>query len=185
MYRAVTAVALDRGIDLDDHQSLARLTKSLKIDVVANEAGDLLAVDGQQITHRLRAPEVERGVSLVSKAPGVRTALVLQQRAVAEKGRVVMAGRDIGTAVLPDAMVKVFLKASVEVRARRRYLELASAGLSPDSRQVADDLVRRDMIDSERPDSPLRPAADAVQIDTDTLSIEQVADKILSLAGYI
>ena len=112
---------------------------------------------------------------------GVRSAMVKQQRSIAKDGPIVMVGRDIGTVVLPDAGVKVFLKASVEVRARRRFNELEAEGQSLDYRQVLDDLARRDKIDSERSDSPLRPADDAFQIDTDNLQIDEVAEKILSI----
>lgn len=182
MYRAVTLVALERATDLEDGDALTGLATSLDMRLTAGESGDRLVVDGQDVTDRLRDAEVERGVSLVARVPGVRSALVRQQRAIAREGPVVMVGRDIGTVVLPDAGVKVFLRASAEVRARRRYLELAAKGNAPDFRQVMDDLVRRDKIDSARDDSPLRPALDAIQIETDNMGIEEVVEKIISSA---
>lgn len=183
MYRAVTWMAMQRGVNLDDAEALTRLASSLSIELVPGEASDRLLVNGQDVTEHLRRPEVERNVSLVAKVPGVREAMVKLQRAIARQDGIVMVGRDIGTVVLPNARVKVFLKASVEVRARRRYLELKEKGASLDYQQVLEDLQRRDKIDSERTDSPLKPADDAVQIQTDNLGIEEVAEKILSLVG--
>ena len=180
MYRAATWAAIERGIDLEDEESLTGLASALEMRQVADESGERLLVDGQDITHRLRDPQVERGVSPVAKVSGVRSAMVERQRSIAKDGPIVMVGRDIGTVVLPDAGVKVFLKASVEVRARRRFNEMEAEGQSLDYRQVLDDLARRDKIDSERSDSPLLPADDAFQIDTDNLRIDEVAEKILS-----
>ena len=124
---------------------------------------------------------MERGVSLVARVPGVRRSLVAQQRRMAAAGPLVMAGRDIGTVVLPDAPVKVYLNASAPVRARRRRGDMESGGSEADERQVLEGLIRRDKIDSGRADSPLRPAEDATIIDTDDLRIEHVADKIVDL----
>ena len=181
MYRAVTRAALERGTDLEDEGALARLAASLEMRVISGEGGDMLVVDGQDVTDQLRDPKVERGVSLVAKVPGVRSAMVGQQRAMAREGPIVMAGRDIGTVVLPEAKVKVFLKASVEERARRRYRELKEMGRAPEFQRVKDDLLRRDKIDSERADSPLRPAEAAVQLDTDNMGVEKVVEKIIAM----
>ena len=180
MYRAVTWAAIQRGIDLEDEKALSELSSDLRIRLIADEAGDRLSVDGQDITDHLRDRDVERGVSLVASVSGVRSAMVNQQRAIAREGPIVMVGRDIGTVVLPEAGAKVFLRASVEVRARRRYLELQRERRVPEYQRLVDDLQRRDKIDSERADSPLRPAEDAVEIDTDVLGIEEVADKVLA-----
>ena len=180
MYRAVTLVALNRGVELGDDEALAWLATSLEMRLVPGEAGDRLLVDGEDVTDFLREPDVDRGVSQVSAVSGVRSALVEQQRAIAKEGSIVMLGRDIGTVVLPKADVKVFLTASVEVRARRRYRELQEDGSDISYDQVASDLERRDRIDSERAASPLRPADDATQIDTDNLSVEEIARRILT-----
>ena len=180
MYRAVTWVALNRGVELGNDEALSDLATSLDIRLVAGAAGDRLLVDGEDVTDFLREPDVDRGVSQVSAVSGVRRALVGQQRAIASEGSIVVLGRDIGTVVLPDADVKVFLKASAEVRARRRYCELQEKGSGISYDQVASDLERRDRIDSERADSPLRPADDAIQIDTDSLSVEDIAERILA-----
>ena len=184
MYRAFTWAAVNRDVDPDDWESQARLAGQLRIRLVPGDDGNRLFVDDQDVTDHLRSPEVERNVSLFSRVPGVRAALVEQQRAVAREGPIVMAGRDIGTVVLVDAEVKVFLDASVEVRARRRFRELESGGGErPDIHRVREELERRDMIDTEREDSPLRPANDAVRIDTDCLETEEVVDSIMSFLG--
>ena len=184
MYRAVTWVSLQRGIGLGQVAPLVQLAESLSVLLVPAQGGDRLLVNEQDITDHLREPEVESGVSLVAKVPGVRTALVMQQRAIARSGPIVMAGRDIGTVVLPAAAVKVYLTAAVEVRARRRYQELQSRGEPEGYAQVLNETIRRDKIDSQRADSPLRPADDAVVIDTDDLGVEDLAQRVISLAGH-
>ncbi len=181
MYRAVTCVAIDRGIDLNDAPLLSTLANAVDLRLESTNGGERLTADGRDLTGELRTAEVERGVSLVARVSGVRRALVSQQRRIAEDGRIVMAGRDIGTVVLPDAPVKVYLNASAEVRARRRHEDLVAQGTDAEPDQVLNDLARRDKIDSERSDSPLRPAADAITIDTDDQGIEQLADRILDL----
>ena len=138
-------------------------------------------VDGEDATPYLRTPEVEASVSLVSRVPAVRRELVRIQRRLAQRGSTVMAGRDIGTDVLPDADLKVYLDASREERARRRRQQLALMGQAPSFESVLADLDRRDAIDSSRRVSPLRPAADAVIIKTDGLSLEEVVEGVLSL----
>ena len=182
MYRAVTWVAIRREIGLEDAEALTRLAGTIEIRLVPSEAGDRLVVDGEDVTDHLRDQDVERAVSQVSAVSGVRTAMVSQQRAVARQGPIVMVGRDIGTVVLPDADVKVFLEASVDVRAKRRYDELRSQGKSPEYQDVVDDLASRDKIDSERADSPLMPASDAVRLDTDDLTVDEVVERILTMA---
>lgn len=182
MYRAVTWAAVQRGTGLDDPNALTELAESIEMLLVADEAGDRLLVDGEDVTDHLRDRDVERGVSLVSAVSGVRTAMVSQQRSVARQGPIVMVGRDIGTVVLPDADVKVFLEASVDVRAGRRYHEMRSQVKSPDYQDVVDDLTSRDKIDSERADSPLAPASDAVRLHTDDLTVDQVVERILTMA---
>jgi cytidylate kinase len=138
-------------------------------------------VDGEDATPHLRRPEVEAAVSLVSRIAGVREALVRVQRELAGRRPVVMAGRDIGTVVLPGADLKVYLDASVEERARRRHRELAALGQQVSQEEVRRDLLRRDSIDSRRSVSPLRPAEDAVVIDTEGLTLDQVVQRVLAL----
>jgi cytidylate kinase len=185
MYRAVTWLALDRGIDIDDGGALTALAREtiLRIGPPPADGREMcsISVDGRDVTRSLRDPVVERNVSLVSAVPGVRQALVLIQREAAPAD-VVMAGRDIGTVVLPDADLKVFLVASVTVRAARRQAELAQKGRVETLDQVRADLERRDRIDSERAASPLRAAEDAVLIDSDPLTLDEVVERIVRLA---
>ena len=180
MYRAVTRSALRLGVDAEDEGGLADLAAGMSMGLEAGEEGVYrLWVDGEDVTDELRTPQIDRNVSAVSKVPAVRRTMVEQQRAIAERAPVVMAGRDIGTVVLRDAPVKVFLTASIEERARRRTLQDPAADLE----RTRLDLERRDAIDSGREDSPLRPAADAVVIDTDGLDVEEIALRIVELAG--
>jgi cytidylate kinase len=178
MYRALTWKALRLNIDLEDEESLSRLAKGTSIEL---EPLDKVLVDGDDITSEIREPDIERGVSLVAKVAGVREALVEQQQELAREGKIVMAGRDIGTIVLPRAELKVYLCASFEERARRRYLELVERGEVADYQAVLADLKRRDKIDSERTVSPLQPAQDAKLVDTDGLNVEQVLSEILDM----
>lgn len=185
MYRALTWLVLQRGIDPDDEAAASWLARRVRLEVgpPPPDGSELCSVrvDGQDATPFLRSPEVERAVSLVSRIPGVREALVALQRRVARGGPIVMAGRDIGTAVLPDAELKVYLDASREERARRRQRQAALGGSPPPLGQVLAELDRRDAIDSGRQASPLRPADDAVVINTDGVSVEEVVEKVLSL----
>jgi cytidylate kinase len=183
MYRAVTYVAQQRGVDLEDVDGLVKLMERLDMRLSPTNGEDRLTTDGEDVTDKLRAPDVERGVSLVARVPGVRLAMVSQQRAIAREGPIVMAGRDIGTVVLPDAGTKVFLTASVGERARRRHLELKRQGAKVEYEQVLAELQRRDKIDSERDDSPLRPAEDAAVLNTDGRRIEDLAEQIVSSIG--
>ena len=183
MYRAVTLAAVDRAVDLGDGEALGALVSGLDVQVVPSEGGDRLLVSGADVTDRLRDREVDRGVSLVASVPGVRSALVRLQREIGAAGSIVMVGRDIGTVVLPHAGTKVFLTASVHTRARRRYREIEDLGRAPDFRRLVDEIQRRDKIDSERADSPLRPADDALVLETDALSVHEVVERILLRAG--
>ena len=184
MYRAITWTALHRGIDLSDEEALSELAASVRMEIGPPAPGSIepctISVDGEDVTARLRQPEVESAVSLVSRVPGVRKALVQAQRELAPtKGGVVMAGRDIGTVVLPEADLKVYLDASVEERARRRYQELSALGQEVTVEMVLADLRRRDRIDSQRSESPLQVAADAIVIDTDGLTLDEVVLRVL------
>lgn len=186
MYRALALAAIERGIDPADASALGKLARSVRIDVrlapPGSSDGTAVLLDGVDVTSRLRSPAVEEAVSLVSRVPAVREALVQRQREIARRGDIVMAGRDIGTVVLPGADLKIYLDASLEERARRRYAEFTSMGRDVTRQMVLDDLRRRDHIDSRRAVSPLRPAEDAVIIDTSGLTQEDVLDQVLRLA---
>jgi cytidylate kinase len=179
MYRGVTALALDRGIDPRDEPTVSRLARQVRFSFPALSTAEAvnppLLADGVDITSQLRLPDVDRNVSAVSSYAAVREAMVAQQRAIAHAQSVVMVGRDIGTVVLSDADVKVFLTASVEERAVRRNEERRAAGIDELYATTLADLQRRDRLDSERPISPLRPADDAIPVDTTGLQPEQSA----------
>lgn len=186
MYRAVTLVALERGVPLDDADTLTRIAKEMDFRSVEHETdGDMpqVIVNGRDVSAEVRSPAVDRAVSQVSQVPGVRHALVGLQRDIASKGSVVMAGRDIGTVVLPDAKLKVFLEASASVRARRRFDEMSHKGGSSRYEEVLADLERRDKLDSEREIAPLRPADDAERVHTDGQSIDEVVERLWSLTA--
>jgi cytidylate kinase len=178
MYRAVTLAALLRGIPIQDEAAMTALAARLRIDVLPPTADDgrqyTVLADGVDVTWAIRAPEVDADVSAVSAYPGVRRALVVQQRRVAEEGRVVMVGRDIGTVVLPDADFKLYLDASVEERARRRWREVQARGRDAEYEPVLLLMRRRDEIDSGRKVSPLRAADDAVVLDTTDMDVGEV-----------
>jgi len=186
MYRAFTWLVLERGIDPEDEKAVTDLARAVKMEVSAtlpdSEDSSRVTVDGQDATTFLVRPDVEAAVSLVSRLPEVREAMVRVQREIAEGGEIVVAGRDIGTVVMPDADLKVYLDASRLERARRRYEQARLRGQSITLKSVLDELERRDGIDSARETSPLRPAEDAVILPTDGLNPDQVVERILALA---
>lgn len=183
MYRAITCLALDEGLNLNDENALAGLGARARIEVhpgtAENPESSRVFANGTDVTDRLRSPEVGEAVSLVSRVPAVREAMVDIQRSIAADGGVVMVGRDIGTVVLLDAPVKAYLDASVDERVRRRHLELQEAGRAESDEDVRKELAMRDELDSGRDASPLRPAPDALILHTDNMTIEQVVDAIL------
>jgi CMP/dCMP kinase len=178
MYRAVTWAVLNRGIEVSNEQAVTQLSRELLIDVRAPTEADgrqyTVLVDGQDVTWELRLPEVEVSVSPVSAYSGVREAMTVQQRRIGARGKVVMVGRDIGTVVLPNAPLKIYLDATAECRARRRHAELVQRGQHRPYREVLAEMRRRDKIDSERAIAPLHPAVDAVIIDTTRLGVADV-----------
>ena len=185
MYRAVTWAALERSIPIGDEAAVTQLAEQLRVDVTPPTVDDgrqyTILADGVDITWAIRTPDVDANVSPVSAYPGVRRALVAQQRRVAVRGRVVMVGRDIGTVVLPDADLKIYLDASVEERAQRRCWEMRARGEEADYELVLALMRRRDEIDSHRADSPLRVAEDAVVVDTTELSVEEALTEVEQL----
>jgi len=178
MYRAVTWAALSSGVPIEDEAAVTALAERLQIDVTPPDVDDgrqyTVLADGADVTWSIRKPAVDANVSAVSAYAGVRRALVAHQRRVAASGRVVMVGRDIGTVVLPQADLKLYLDATVEERARRRWREVRARGEEADYAAVLASMRRRDGIDSNRAVSPLRAANDAVVVDTTDLGIEEV-----------
>jgi CMP/dCMP kinase len=185
MYRAVTWAALTRLKMVNDEAVVSELAHSIEIDVRPSSINDGrkcdVLVDGQDITWAIRQADVEANVSQVSAYGGVRKAMTIQQRKIGRRGQVVMVGRDIGTVVLPDAELKIYLDASVMERARRRTEEVRLRGGSADYDQILEAMRRRDQIDSTRAIAPLKPAVDAVLVNTDGLDIEAVVEKVMAL----
>ena len=185
MYRAVTWGALQRGLEIKAEAAVTHLAETAQIDVRPSSQDDGRAcdvlLDGVDITWETRRPEVEANVSPVSAYQGVRLALAAQQRRIGLRGRVIMVGRDIGTVVLPEADLKIYLDASAQERARRRYEEILQRGGQADYVQVLAGVRSRDGIDSTRAFSPLRAAADAVVLDSDKLDADQVFAKVEAL----
>ena len=185
MYRAITWAAIQRGIDLNDGELLDSLAETVQIDVLPASKDDGrdsdVLVDGEDITWDIRQPNVDGNVSLVSAYAGVRSALTKQQRRIGLRGHVVMVGRDIGTVVLPDADLKIYLIASAEERANRRFIENQTRGEDADYEMILANVKQRDQIDSTRDIAPLRAAEDAVEIDSDQMTIDQVVEKAIEL----
>ena len=177
MYRAITWLALERGLDWEDEEALGKLAVEANIEL----GSQAVFVNGCDVSLEIRGEGVERGVSIVARHGGVRRALVAKQQQLAQGGQVVMAGRDIGTVVLPHAELKLYLAASAEERARRRYVELVQGGRQADYEGVLAELKMRDKLDSERELAPLQIAPDAKIINTDGLSLEQVLTEIVSI----
>lgn len=180
MYRAITWLALHQSIPVIDNVALGRLAQQTTITLV-DQAGSQVKMGEHQVGRELREPRVEQNVSQVAQASEVRQALVQQQRKLAQEGKIVMVGRDIGTVVLPGADLKVFLTASPEERARRRWLDLQARGSSSDYQQVLQDIEWRDHLDSTRSNSPLTQARDAVLVTTDGLEEDQVVELLFNL----
>lgn len=185
MYRAITLLALERGIDVHDEAAVTALAEETQIDVAPASKADGRACDvlvnGRDITPETRTRKVDANVSIVAAYPGVRKALSQQQRRVGQRGKIVMVGRDIGTVVLPDADLKIYLDATAEERARRRYDEIIAQGGKTDYEGILKRVMERDRIDSTRDVAPLKAADDAVVLDSDKLTADEVFEQILAL----
>jgi cytidylate kinase len=182
MYRAVTWLALHKDISTKDESAVSELADNIQIDVTPPSQDDGreydVIADGMDVTWRIRKKRVDSRVSRVSAYPGVRNALTCQQRRIGLQGNVIMVGRDIGTVVLPEADLKIYLDASVEERAERRYNQRVERGEKVELTKIHQKLMKRDKIDSTREIAPLRAAVDAVVINTDNLSIPEVVSVI-------
>lgn len=183
MYRVATLHVLRSGIDPANEMAVVKATAALPLQVNDDPASTEVLLAGEDVSREIRGPEVTQHVSQVSAYPQVRENLVALQRALAaEAHRCIVDGRDIGTAVLVNAPAKVFLTASAEVRARRRYNQDIAAGREADFDAVLADVQRRDELDSTRAVSPLRPAEDATIVDTSDMTFDQVVDSLIELA---
>ena len=184
MYRAITWLALKLDMDLSDEAKISALAEQTQIDIAPASKADGRVSDiliaGQDITWETRLPEVDANVSVVSAHRGVRAALSQQQRRIGQRGKVVMVGRDIGTVVLPEADLKIYLDASAEQRAKRRYDEILARGGTADYSEILAKVIERDRIDSTRDVAPLKAAEDAIVLDSDQLNAEQVFEKVLA-----
>ena len=181
-YRAAALKVLEAGIAPDDEAAVARLIASTDVQVAASDCEPRILVDGQDVTARLRTPEVTLAAAQVSRLPEVRAKLIEIQRTFARGRGVVMEGRDIGTVVFPHASLKIFLKADVKERARRRLKQDASEGRPATLEKTACEIGLRDELDAKRKISPLLPAPDAVNIDSTDLAADQVVERIVELA---
>ncbi|MBT2698920.1 (d)CMP kinase [Bacillus sp. ISL-40] len=181
MYRALTYKAIVNQLNLEDEDSLLETLLSTDIKLLPSESGQLVYLDDRDVTDEIRFAEVTNSTSYVAKHQKVREEMVRRQQAFASEGGVVMDGRDIGTHVLPGAEVKIFLLASVEERAERRHIENVQKGFSSDLEKLKEEIARRDKIDTEREIAPLKKADDAIEIDTTSLTIPDVVEKIMTL----
>ncbi len=183
MYRAVALAAIEHDLFITDETAISQLAQNVKIEIKqpSLEDGRMYDVilDGNDVTWKLRQPDVEAAVSPVSAYPGVRKAMTEQQRIIGKRGNIVMVGRDIGTVVLPDAELKVYLDATVEERAKRRYVEFSARGKDETFLSILNSLKERDRIDTSRTHAPLKPADDAKIIHTDHLDQQAVVAKIM------
>lgn len=186
MYRTVALKAIREGIDTKDMGALEKLVGNINIDVAYEKSGQVIYLDGENVNDRIRTPEVSVGASNVAVVPAVRLKMVDIQRKIASANSVVMDGRDIGTYVLPNADLKIYLTASVEERARRRYDEQLEKGIKDvDFEEVRKDIEYRDRNDSSREFAPLSVAKDAIVLDTTGFEVEEAINKVMKLAGNI
>ena len=180
MYRAIAYKALKNKIELEDELNVSQIAKTTEV-VLDHSDERTVWCDGENVTRVIRSPEISRAVSTVATYVGVRERLVELQRREADRGGVVMDGRDIGTHVLPEASLKIFLTATLQERANRRWMELVKAGKNVLFEEVAEDMQKRDRQDTEREVSPLEPAQDAVILDTTGVSVKDLVAKIVAL----
>lgn len=185
MYRAVTWYLKQNGIQPDNREALSASLRDLRLELKPAADGQQVWVNGREVSGWIRTPEITQAVPQVAQLPEVRELLTRIQKQLSEHGGIIMDGRDIGTTVLPDAELKIYLTASVEERAARRYQELAEAGVDVSLEQLKKDIAERDRIDREREVSPLRKADDAVEIDSTNLRIDEVVARIAALSTSI
>ncbi|OCS87804.1 (d)CMP kinase [Caryophanon tenue] len=183
MYRAITYKALQQGVSLADEAALSELLRQSTITLKPSERGQLVFLDGQDVSEVIRTNDVTASVSEVAAHADIREQMVAAQQQLAEAGGVVMDGRDIASHVLPQAELKVFMSATVEERARRRFVDNEKRGIPATIESLIEDIARRDKLDSEREVSPLVQADDAIYLDTTSLTIDEAAEEILRLAN--
>ncbi len=181
MYRAVTNEALTRGIPISAQDAVTQLAETIEINVAPVNHHSVVTVNGRDVSNQLHRPEVDRNVSAVSAYAGVRKAMTQQQRRIAARGDVILAGRDIGTVVLPNADCKIFLTASVDARARRRMQDRLARGQKVTLEEMRQEILKRDELDSSRTVAPLRAADDAIVLDNSDLTIDETVARVLDI----
>jgi cytidylate kinase len=182
MYRAATWLALESGVDMNDGDALAAITRSMELDLREEDGRQQVMVGGKDISHAIRTPEVTRQISTLDHNPNVRAHLVALQQSIGARRPTVAEGRDIGTVVFPHAACKIYLDASLEERTRRRALEFEKKGIAFDPTKLMEDIRQRDLRDMSRSVGPLRKADDAVLVETDGLTPDEVVELIVRLA---
>lgn len=182
MYRAMAVAVLEQGIDICEHEKVQQALEKIEISVVYTQKGQRVLANGVDLTDKIRTPQATKGSSDIAVIPAVRLALVAIQRDVAKRYDIIMDGRDIGTYVLPKAKAKFFITASVQERAKRRYMELKAGGQERPIEQLEAEIAARDKTDSEREFAPLRQAEDAILVDTTHMSIEEVVRFVVKKA---
>lgn len=183
MYRAIALFVLRQKIDLQDGEKIVEACKNVDVTIRYEDDMQVVFLNGENVSARLRTEEVGTAASVISPIPEVRRKLVELQRRLATESDCIMDGRDIGTCVLPDAQTKIYLTASSEVRAKRRYNELTARGETCDLKKIREDIEERDYRDMHRETSPLKQAEDAVPVDTSDMTIEEVIEKIIALCS--
>jgi cytidylate kinase len=179
MYRAMAVKALDKGIPLDDPEHIGAIAERTKMTLKSSEQGTRVFLDGEEVTHRIRTPEVDRAVGPVCEVPKVREVLVALQREIGEQGSLVAEGRDMGTVVFPNADLKFYVVASIEARAQRRQKDMERQGITVSLEELSREIERRDKRDSGRAASPLKPAEDAELLDTSDMTIDEQVERIV------
>ena len=186
MYRAATWHAVQNEVDLNDGDAVSAAAEQMEFSVVDGVGGyNLILINGEDVTQYLHSTQVDDAVSTVSAVGRVREIMVAEQRRMAVEGEIVMVGRDIGTVVIPDAPLKIYLTASAQIRANRRHREFLAEGTEVRLADILSSIEQRDLVDSSRADSPLRPADDARVVDTDTMSLGDVVDHLVELAAEV
>jgi cytidylate kinase len=186
MYRASAWIAIKNGIDVRDWSAVARVAERMDFAVSDGETGDnLIVVNGEDVTKHLHAPAVDDSVSSVASVGRVREIMVAEQRRLASGGAIVMVGRDIGTIVIPEAPLKIYLTATVRTRANRRYRDFIAEGTEIEFEDILRSMEQRDLVDSSRENSPLRIADDAYVVDTDELTFDEVVNHLVELAKEV
>lgn len=186
MYRAATWNAVQNGVDVSDAQSVAAAAETMEFSVTDSESGDnLIVINGEDVTKHLHSIQVDDAVSSVAAVGRVREIMVAEQQRLAGEGEIVMVGRDIGTVVLPDAPLKIYLTATARTRAIRRHRDFIAEGTEVELEVILRSMEQRDLADSSRENSPLRPADDALVVDTDDLSFDEVVEKLIELVEEV